>query len=514
MSPPRNLDLSRRHFLAASASALLTRRTPATPHAFTDSPFTLGVASGYPTAEGMTLWTRLAPKPFAPLGGMEGRPVQVGWEIASDPGFQQLRARGEAMAEASWGYSVHVDVSGLAPGQWYFYRFHAGGVTSAIGRTRTAPALSDKAPRLRLALASCQHYEHGYFSAYRHMLADAPDLVIHVGDYLYEGSWGQRRVRKHIGPDPHTVEDYRARYACYRLDGDLQRMHAAAPWMNIWDDHEVENDYARDRSHYHDDRRAFMARRTAAYQAFYEHLPLPAMMRPTPSGMRIHTSLQWGELAQVVLLDTRQYRSYPPCHAAQDKLGRPCRTFEDPTATMLGAQQEAWVTAALRRSQARWNLVAQPMSLARYDEIAGPDEKLHTQSWDAYPHARNRLLDVMADEKVRNPVVLGGDWHAFWANDLLRDFLKPEEQPVAAEIVTTSLSAQGPDESVIRVVRREAPWLKFGTARYRGYVRLDLTRDSLRCDLRGLVDVTDPGTECLDISSWVVESGRRGLARA
>lgn len=504
--------LSRRRFLGTGVGLLLARGAAA--RASLEYPFTLGVASGYPTPEGMTLWTRLAPQPFAPQGGMHGQPVNVGWEVAHDETFRKVVLRGEALAEAPWAYSVHVDVRGLTPGRWYFYRFMAEGMTSAVGRTRTAPAMADRSPRLRLGLASCQHYEHGYFTAYRHLLADDPDLVVHVGDYIYEGSWGSRKVRRHTGRDPQTLEDYRARYACYRLDPDLQRMHAAVPWLNVWDDHEVENDYARDRSHYHDDRAAFLARRGAAWQAFYEHLPLPRRMRPTRTGMRIYTALPWGTLAQLALLDTRQYRSYPPCHTPKDKLGRPCRAFDDPSATMLGDAQEQWLTGTLRSSSAHWNLVAQQLSLARYDEVPGPGEKTHTQSWDAYPHARQRLLDVMGEPKVANPVVLGGDWHAFWANDLLRDFLKPEEPPVAAEIVTTSLSAQGPDESIIKAVRREAPWLKFGTARYRGYVRMDVTPEAVRCDMRGLADAGDPQSACLDISSWRVEDGRRGITRA
>lgn len=506
--------LSRRSFLGASAGLLLSPRALATKRPLAEDPFTLGVASGYPIPDGVTLWTRLAPRPFAPMGGMDGQAVIVHWEMAHDEDFRQPIARGEASAEAAWGYSVHVDVRGLAAGRWYFYRFHVGGSTSAVGRTRTAPALSEVAPRLRMGLACCQHYEHGYFSAYRHLLADDPDLVVHVGDYIYEGSWGEQVVRRHTGRDPHTLEDYRARYACYRLDPDLQRMHGAAPWLTIWDDHEVENDYARDRSNYHDDRATFLARRAAAWQAFYEHLPLPASMRPTAEGMRIHTALSWGSLAQIALLDTRQYRSYPPCRTAEDKLGRPCRAFEDPAATMLGDDQEAWLEHALRTSPARWNLVAQQLSLARYDEVPGPGEKLHTQSWDAYPHARRRLLEVMAEKRVTNPVVLGGDWHAFWANDLLHDFRTPDARPVAAEIVTTSLSALGPDESIVRAVRREAPWLKFGTARYRGYVRLEVTPERLDCDMRAVAEVTDRHSACLALSSWKVENGRPGIVRA
>lgn len=508
----------RRRILAGGLALAALNFAPkgrAQPH-FADDPFSLGVASGYPTPSGFTLWTRLAPQPLTPGGGMPNAPVKVRWEIARDEQFRHVVQRGDALAEPGWAHAVHVDVSGLPSGHAYCYRFSAGDAVSATGRTRTAPA-ADASPKvLRLALASCQHYEHGYYAAYRHMLNDDLDLVVHVGDYIYEGSWGPLKVRTHAGPDPHTLDEYRIRYACYKRDRDLQRAHAAYPWLGVWDDHEVENDYARDRSQYSADTAAFLARRAAAYRAYYEHLPLPARMRPAADGMRIYTTATWGRLAQIALLDTRQYRSYAPCwETVLDEFGRACGAREDPAATLLGAAQEQWLDDALAHSNARWNLVAQQVLMARSDLFPGPREQLPRQSWDGYPAARTRLFDSFARHAVTNPVVLSGDVHSFWVNDLRRDFLQPATPPVAAEIVTTSISSYGgADDRYINEVRRDAPHVKFATARFRGYARLNVTPARTECDLRAVVRVQDPETRGFTLSSWLIDDGRPGIARA
>ena len=510
-------SLSRRRLLAGGVALATLQTTPrvcAKPR-FTETPFSLGVASGYPTPDGFTLWTRLAPRPFEPGGGMPADSVWVHWEVARDEAFQQIVRRGDALAEATWGHSVHVDITGLAAGRAYCYRFRAGDAVSSTGRTRTAPAAEVLPKLLRLALASCQHYEHGYYSAYRHMLDDDLDLIVHVGDYLYEGSWGPEKVRNHLGPDPYTLDEYRIRYACYKSDRDLQRAHAAYPWLVVWDDHEVENDYAHDRSMYYAETAKFLARRTAAYQAYYEHLPLPARMRPAADGMHLYTTAAWGQLANIALLDTRQYRSYPPCRNAKtDNFGRACGDFADPNATLLGTAQEAWLDRTLYASKAQWNLVAQQLLMARNDGFPGPMEKLQTQNWDGYAAARTRLLDSLIDYRVSNPIILSGDVHSFWVNDLCRDFLRPEQAPVAAEIVTTSISSYGGDDSYINQVRLDAPHVKFATARFRGYARLDVTPVRTTCDLRAVVKIQDPASRGFTLSSWVVDDQRPGIVRA
>jgi alkaline phosphatase D len=266
------MQTTRRNFLLRSAAlsaalALPSQRIIAQPR-FAQNPFSLGVASGYPQPDAVVLWTRLAPDPLNG-GGMPEAPVAVRWEIAADARFSRIVDRGEVIAAPQFAHAVHVSARGLEPSRWYWYRFMAGDAVSTTGRTRTAPAADDARGRLAFAIASCQHYEHGQYAAYRDMAQQSLDLVIHAGDYIYEGSWGRGKVREHHNTEPYTLADYRNRYAQYKLDPHLQAAHAACPWLVTWDDHEVDNDYARDRSQDMDPVEVFLARRAAAYQAYY-----------------------------------------------------------------------------------------------------------------------------------------------------------------------------------------------------------------------------------------------------
>lgn len=498
-----------------ACSLALGVRTPGARATPAHTPFTLGVASGYPVPDGFSLWTRLAPDPLAPQGGMSAEPVDVHWEVSSTPDFTQLLAHGSARAEPRDAHAVHVDVRGLPANHQCFYRFRAADVFSAIGCSRTAPAIGAPVSRLKLAIASCQHYEHGYFSAYRDMQAGAPDLVIHLGDYLYEGSWGPRKVRDHPTPDPIDLVTYRQRHASYRLDPDLQAMHAAAPWVLVWDDHEVENDYARDRSRYHGDQARFMARRRAAYQAWYEHMPVPETMRPTEAGADIYTSLDWGDLAALTFLDTRQYRSYPACSPEEKQApGWPCGRLDDPHANMLGAHQSAWLDGVLARSTQAWQVVAQSLFMARCDALPGPREKLFLQNWDGYPAAREKLLAALARKPAQTPLVLSGDVHAFWVNELWRNFADRSAGMLGAEIVTTSLSAFGPDDTLIEGVLADpdAPWHRFATAKFRGYTRVDLTPEAAEIDLRAAEHPEQIGAPVRSLSRWHLERRPPGLS--
>src|SRR5262245_38175936 len=325
----------------AAAGVPIIRRAGAQPR-LADNPFTLGVASGYPVPTGVALWTRLAPAPRVPGGGMPRDVVTVDWEVAGDEHMGRIVQRGQAAATPEWAHAVHVEVDGLEPGRWYWYRFRAGGHASPIGRTRTAPPAGDGPDRLRFAFASCQHYEQGYFVAYRHMLADDLDLIVHLGDYIYESSWGRGHVRKHGAPEPHTLEDYRIRHALYRSDPDLQTAHASCPWLMTWDDHEVQNDYANDRSEHADTPAWFLERRAAAYRAYYEHMPLRRQMVPFGPNMRLHARVAFGRLAQFHLLDDRQYRSPQPCPPpgrGGANVVEECEARLDPKLTMLGEAQ-------------------------------------------------------------------------------------------------------------------------------------------------------------------------------
>ena len=295
--------MDRRSFLQALSALGLSQAIPVRAQSekprFAEDPFRLGVASGYPQSGGMVLWTRL-------VANLETAIVPVRWEIADDEAMRKVVARGTAEAHPAWAHSVHVEVSGLEPDRWYWYRFYAGDAASPVARTRTAPVPGAPVSRLRFAFASCQHYEQGWFTAYRHMAADDLDLVVFLGDYIYESSWGREHVRKHNAPEPYTLDDYRARYALYKGDADLQAAHRAFPWIVTWDDHEVDNDYANDRPEDGMPAAQFLLRRAAAYKAYYEHMPLPAAMRPDGPDMRIYTRLAWGSLANFYLLDDRR----------------------------------------------------------------------------------------------------------------------------------------------------------------------------------------------------------------
>ena len=482
-------------------------------------PFTLGVASGYPTPDGFVLWTRLAPKPLEPGGGLAPGAIPLRWEVAEDERFAKVVASRAEFPTPEWGHSVHAEVSGLAPDRWYFYRFLAGDAISPTGRTRSAPPTQSLPARLRFAFASCQQYEQGYFNAYRHIAADSPDLVAFLGDYIYESSWGTNHVRKHgTRGQPYTLDEYRARHALYKTDVDLQAGHAACPWILTWDDHEVVNDYAGDRGESGRQNWPFLARRAAAYQAYYEHMPLPARMRPDGSAMRIYTELDWGGLARFCILDDRQYRSFQACREA-GKRSAPvvdpaqCAELADPARDLLGPAQERWLEGALSASRARWNLLAQQTLMAQFDQQPGPGRRAWTDGWDGYPVARRRLLNYIAAKRIRNPVVLGGDVHSFNVSDLKLDFDDPASPTVASEFVGTSITSQAWGQEKVNAFLPDNPHMKLVDSRFRGYVRVDVTPGQLRADLRAMESVTNQDAACNTLASFVVEDGKAGAQK-
>jgi alkaline phosphatase D len=510
---------TRREFLgtlsALGAASVLPGCAAARPGPARD-PFTLGVASGYPRPSGFVVWTRLAPDPERGDGGLDPVAVPVRWEVATDESMRSVVAAGSAVASPDWAHSVHVEVAGLEPGRWYAYRFSAGDARSAIGRARTAPPADAPVPALRFAFASCQQYEQGYFGAYRHIVADSPDLIAFLGDYIYESSWGRHHVRSHFGGEPYSLDEYRARYALYRRDADLQAAHAACPWIVTWDDHEVDNDYANDRSEDGMDRERFLARRAAAYRAYYEHMPLPARMRPVGPDMRVYAELGWGRLASFFLLDDRQYRSPQVCPRRGRSGGSNvvdvdrCPEIHSPERTMLGAAQERWLEQALGRSGARWNVLAQQTRMAQFDQQLGPGRSAWTDGWDGYPAARRRLIESLVAQRVANPVVIGGDVHMFTVSDLKADFDDPASPVVASELVGTSITSQGPAQRRVDERLPENPHVRFADSRYRGYVRVDVTGKAMRADLRAMESVGRPDAACRTLASFAVEDGRPG----
>lgn len=480
---------------------------------FKKDPFTLGVASGYPTTESVVLWTRLAPSPSEPGGGMaRDVVVPVTWELASDDQMRKVLRSGVFYATSQWAHSVHAEPGDLEPGRDYWYRFTAGGMRSAVGRTRTALRGDVKNDRMKIAVASCQQYEHGYFVAYRHMLQDDLDLIVHVGDYIYETSWGKQRMRSHDSPETMTLDDYRARYALYRGERELQQAHAACPWLVTWDDHEVENDYAGDTSEEDDPRQWFLARRAAAYQAYYEHMPLPNRAMPYGADLHLFAQRSFGQLANIIMMDTRQYRSPLACTTPgrRNSHSDNCAEMRDPTRTKLGAAQEGWLGRSMKSSRARWNIFGSGTVMSPIEDQRGPGVTFWNDGWSGYAAARTRFVEALTESGVANPIVVSGDIHSFLTSNLNRVPEDPRSPLAATEFVTTSISSQGVDPAALEGWRQENPNLLFADTLHRGYLRLDLTPERLRADLVAMDSVTQRDAGRSVLASFVVENGKPG----
>ncbi|MDB5429606.1 MAG: Phosphodiesterase/alkaline phosphatase [Caulobacter sp.] len=510
--------------LALAAPALIGR------HALADGlvdPFTLGVASGDPAPDGFVIWTRLAPQPLAEDGGGGlSADAPVTFEVAEDPGFRTVVRRGRARASAALGHSVHVEVAGLKPGRPYWYRFAAMGAQSAVGTARTAPAAGAAVDHLRFAFASCSHWELGWFSAYRHMAAENPDLVLFLGDYIYEYSYKSERdaarlVRRHDRREEIIdLAGYRNRYALYRTDPDLQALHACAPCLVTWDDHEVQNDYA---NRWSQDvatpEAAFLKRRRAAYQAFYEHMPVRRWSRPTPEETRVYGRFGYGALADFTVLDGRQYRSIQPCARPDSRKGwvapASCTDRVEPARTMLGARQEAWLYDGFGRAKAQWNIIAQDLLVADIKQRDRDGALGHwTDGWDGYPANRKRMLDALAQSKARNPVFLGGDIHSFWTTDLKADFNNPGSATIATEFVGAAVTQDGPPANAFTSVMQDNPHVKFYNGVTNGYVSVDLTPRRMDTRLVAISDRRDKAATASTLKAYVVEDGRPGAVEA
>jgi len=505
----------------AGGVALASSGCATAPPRFARDPFSLGVASGAPEPDGFVLWTRLAPEPDQAHGGMPPGPVTVRWEVAEDEGFARIVRSGRTVAHPDLAHSVHVEVQGLKPERWYHYRFLTGdGANQAVsptGRTRTAPPPDALPVRLRFAFASCQQFEQGYFGAYRHMAEEDLDLVLFLGDYIYESSWGRDHVRAHIGGEPKSLAEYRIRHAQYRGDPDLQRMHAAAPWLLAWDDHEVDNDYADDRSEDLD--AAFLARRAAAYRAYFEHMPLRQAARPEGPAMRLYGRHRFGRLAEFLILDDRQHRAHQAC--PKPRRGgsnvvdvERCPDLRDPSRSMLGAAQEKWLDRCFAESRGRWNLIGQQTLFSRADGRPGPGETAWTDGWDGYPVARQRLLDAIQARRLANPVLLGGDVHSNWVCDVKADFADPGSPVVATEFCGTSITSQGRPQAQLDRARDENPHVRLAESGHRGYGVVELTPERCTTTLRTVDTVKLPGQRIATRARFVVESGRPGARLA
>lgn len=514
----------------------------------TSSLFTLGVASGDPRSHSVVLWTRLAPDPLNG-GGMGADPVAVSWSIATDEAMLNVIASGTVDALPENGHAVHVVPTGLPSNTWLYYRFQALGERSRIGRTRTFPLFNDPADRMRFAVVSCQHYEQGFYPAWRDIAnwraqQDREldlDFVVHTGDYIYENAATSSPIdpeRVHSNAEIFSVTEYRDRYAQYKLDPNLQRAHANYPFLVIPDDHEVDNNYAgliaEEGAAYTG--ADFIRRRRNAYQVYAETMPL---RRENRNGSR-HNKLtlfrrfNFGALADIHMLDTRQFRTDQPAGdgfgstdpnsvAVEPVFGEQLFDADgilDPAATLMGATQERWLEDGLRRSRARWNVIANQVMVTRWNLIeAGrlqialnpgiPDaqkqqilallanvgEFLNVDAWDGYQAARQRLFDVLETVRPNNPVIVTGDIHAAWAANLVKDFSDPGSQMLAAEFVCTSISstflALDPRPAHVLVkasVQKDNPHIPYFNALFRGYCLCDVDASRFRTTFRAVGD--------------------------
>ena len=501
--------VTRREFLVTSAigGAGLLQPSPSLAALLPSQyPFTLGVASGDPTPAGVVLWTRLAPTPLNG-GGMPAVPVLVRWEVAHDPQMLQLAQQGVVVAWPSGAHSVHVEVNGLEPDRWYYYRFTVDGHASPVGRTRTLPPWDSSVEQFRFAFVSCQDWQNGFYAAYRNLALEDVDLVLHLGDYIYEDAAIPDAIRQHLGLETFTLANYRNRHALYKTDPHLQAAHAAFPWLVVPDDHDVDNNYADGIPQ--EEALFFRGRRANAYRAYYEHMPLRRYSAPRGAAARLYRGLTVGDLVQFSALDTRQYRSDQPCG---DGLRFPCAGAFDPAQTMTGPAQERWLLERLAASPARWNVIAQQTMFAQFDFLAGEAQLFNMDQWDGYVAARNRITRFLEAATPSNPIVLTGDIHSSWAHNLKADYADESSAVVGTEFVGTSVTS---DFQAILIPFVEAaladnPHTLFFDGQYRGYVRCTVTRSAWQTEFRAVPTILTPDVDAFTLASFVVQDGVPG----
>jgi alkaline phosphatase D len=483
-------------------------------------PFTIGVASGDPLPDAVVIWTRLLP--VEPLPGTD---VAVEWEMATDPTMAEVVASGTGTAIAALGHSVHVDVTGLEPDTEYFYRFRVDGFETPPARTRTFAAAGTTPERFRFAFSSCQNWEQGYYAAYRDLVEQGGiDAFVFLGDYIYEyasGGYADPRGRT-TGQDfeCETVDQYRQRYALYRSDPLLLAAHALVPWIVTWDDHEVENDYADDSSENDAPTDAFLARRAAAYQAWYDHMPV-RLDPPSGPDYAIYRSFAHGDLLRFHVLDTRQYRSdQQRGEPFIDTLGDAVQVRDEtlaasPAQTMLGEAQRQWLLDGVAASTAVWDVLAQQVFMFGANAVAGAQPPvIVVDTWDGYAAERRALLETLA-ASADNVVVLTGDFHSAAVADLRPDPFDATQPVVGTEFMATSISSSFFDsdqvvETLVEAALTTNPQLKWFDAR-RGYTLCEVTPDRWVATFRAVADQLDEASPVSTVSSWEVLAGTPGV---
>lgn len=482
--------------------------------------FTLGVASGEPRPNSVVIWTRLAPLPLMPDGGMPARPIPVIWEVAHDEQFFRIARSGTVHALPERIHALHLEVEGLQPGREYFYRFIAAGHVSPLGRTRTAPAPDARPERLRMALASCQHYEAGHFTLHREMAKADLDLVLFCGDYIYTSELsGMQRTRAHEHRFPskesdRSLNDYRIQHAAYKLDLDLQSNHAAHPWVMVWDDNEVINDYSSESAPDLENPREFVAVKAAAYRAYFEHLPISPKRAPKGAAMSLQDRFEWGQLAEFWTVDTRQHRGAQVCYGRYRGASVwECREQEARSRTLLGVDQEDWLADTLVASTRAWKFIVQTTQVSPA-AIKTPFGKVrYPDGWDAFPAARERLLSAIGQPRVQDVVLLGGDVHRHVAANLRLIPKDPQSAIVASEIVTSSMTSKGLSEFLTTWMVRQNPDTLHCRSDQRGYVLLDVTDQQLVAEFRATAHPVRPESRSHVQARFAIDRGRPGLRR-
>ena len=463
-----------------------------------------------------------------PEGGSGTLPLALGdvsvtWEVADDEHFKLNRRTGQVMALAALAHSVHLELEGLQSDRWYFYRFQFGNAQSAIGRTRTLPHPEAMVQKLRVAYASCQRWEHGYFSAYEHMAQENLDMVLFLGDYIYEYAAAANPVRLPTGGWVTSLSDYRNRYALHKSEKSLQAMHAQCPWLVTWDDHEVSNDYAGlVRGFSGNITIDFEAQRAQAYQAFYEHMPLraSALTRSLEglargAEMRIYGQVAYGKLANIYLLDDRQYRDRQVCNKG---LGfgsgwvdpAQCEEWFNPQRTLLGSSQEQWLHqsfANARSDQRVWNVLAQQTLFGRRDYRQGAGQYLWNDGWDGYAAARLRMTQSMQNNALKNPVLIGGDVHENWVGHLMADANKDDSAKLGVEFCGAGITARSAGNAKLAERLAENPHFIFADSERKGYGVVEFTPKQIQTELRVVDDVRQPQTKIETLAKFEVEAG-------
>jgi alkaline phosphatase D len=515
--------MDRRKFLHNTligfGSLPLARRSVAGQN-FESNPFTLGVASGDVTSTGVVLWTRLAPEPEKADGGMPRMPVAVDWELYLDRAMTRLVRRGQALAMPELAHSVHLELDGLQPRSHYWYRFRVGGHVSPAGRTLTLPDSldpldsahsGDSSAAVRFATASCQNYTHGHFVAYRQMVRDDPDFVIHLGDYIYDTAFGES-FRQHPGSEaPQTLDDFRRWHACYKSDRFLREAHAALPFFLAIDNHDALD--------HNDPSRA--AQRAAAFQAWYEHMPVRGYPGAGANAFSLHRCIRVGEIAQICLLDGRQFRDpwdicgedYDPGYGFGNYRQR-CEAIFAEDRSMLGATQEQWLNERLQDNRTAWNVIASPGPFLPFSYREGGRDLRYVSAWDAYPANRQRVARALAQSTTGHPMILSGDVHSFWAVDgsAVRE---PQERIPVVEFVTSSISANWPPVLAQPVSDNLShnPQVRFYDPAHRGYLLHQVSASEWQTTARGVDDVQDDESPVRSVARFRVRHGEAGLTR-